>query len=92
MQVSFFATLREIVGARRVELALPDGASLQVILESVLRDYPQLRDELTDETGELSRHVHLFVDGRSSRYLPEGMATVVAAGQKVEFFPAVAGG
>ena len=37
-------------------------------------------------------HIHLFVDGRSSKWLPDGMKTRVDGSQMIEFFPAVAGG
>jgi molybdopterin synthase sulfur carrier subunit len=92
MRVSFYATLRKIVGTKHAELPLPERVTLQAILDAVLDTYPDLREDLLDETGALSRHIHLFVDGRSSKYLPEGMSTVVDAENTVEFFPAVAGG
>jgi molybdopterin synthase sulfur carrier subunit len=92
MRVSFFATLRKIVGSKHVELDLPDPVRLRDVLAAVLDSYPDLGDELVDETGSLSRHVHLFVDGRSSKWLADGMDSKVDGSQSVEFFPAVAGG
>lgn len=92
MRVSFYATLRKIVGTKHIELDVSDAPDLHEILRSTLNAHPALREELLDETGELSRHIHLFVDGRSSKWLPEGMNTRVDAEQSIEFFPAVAGG
>ncbi|MCG8589560.1 MAG: MoaD family protein [Proteobacteria bacterium] len=92
MQIGFYATLRKIVGAKYAEVSVPEGASLQEVLDAVVGAYPDLKEELLDEAGRLSRHVHLFVDGRSSKHLPDGLDTRVHAGQTVEFFPAVAGG
>jgi len=92
MQVSFYATLRKIVGQKTVDIALPEDPNLRDLLDEVLATYPDLRKDLLDETGELSRHVHLFVNGRSSKFLNEGMATPINASQMIEFFPAVAGG
>ena len=91
MRVSFYATLRKIVGTKHVELPLAE-ASLQEVLDTVLATHPELKDELLDESGQLSRYIHLFVDGRSSKFLPEGLSTRVDGSQTVEFFPAVAGG
>jgi len=92
MRISFYATLRKIVGQKHVELALPERCTLTEVLDAVVSAYPELREEVLDEKGELDRYVHLFVDGRSSKFLPEKMATVVDGSQSIEFFPAVAGG
>jgi len=92
MQISFYATLRGIVGAKNIELSLPEKPILQDVLDAVLRAHHDLEEGLLDGSGRLSRHVHLFVDGRSSKYLPEGMQTRIGGHHKIEFFPAVAGG
>lgn len=92
MRVSFYATLRKIVGTKHVELDVSDRPDLGEILAAVLHAYPALEEELLDETGGLSRHIHLFVNGRSSKWLPDGMKTRVEANETIEFFPAVAGG
>ncbi len=92
MRISFYATLRKIVGQKHIELSMPERCTLREILAAVLVAHPALRDDLLDEQGELDRHVHLFVDGRSSKFLPDGMDTLVDGEQKIEFFPAVAGG
>lgn len=92
MRISFYATLRKIVGQKHVDVVLPDACSLREILAAVVAAYPDLAEEVLDEAGELDRYVHLFVNGRSSKFLPEGMDTVVDGSQTIEFFPAVAGG
>ncbi len=92
MRISFYATLRKIVGQKHVELPLPERVSLEEILSAVVDAYPDLREEVLDEAGQLDRYIHLFVNGRSSKFLPGGMATVVDGSQTIEFFPAVAGG
>ena len=92
MRVSFYATLRKIVGTKHIELEVGDAPDLAEILAAVLRAHPALEGELLDETGGLSRHIHLFVNGRSSKWLPDGMTTRIESGETIEFFPAVAGG
>lgn len=92
MRISFYATLRKIVGEKHVELSLPAECSLREILEAVVTAYPDLREEVLDENGELDRYIHLFVNGRSSKFLADKMDTVVDGSQTIEFFPAVAGG
>ena len=92
MRISFYATLRKIVGTKHVELPLPLPCSLQAIIDAVIEAHPDLAVEILDETGGLDRSIHLFVDGRSSKYLEAGLATEVDGSQAIEFFPAVAGG
>jgi len=92
MRISFYATLRKIVGQKHIELEMPSRCSLSQILAAVVEAYPDLAEEVLDEKGELDRFIHLFVNGRSSKFLPEGMDTVVDGSQTIEFFPAVAGG
>ena len=92
MRISFYATLRKIVGQKHVKIDLPETCTLEQILEAVVAAYPDLREEVLDEDGKLDRYIHLFVDGRSSKFLPDGMATQVDASRTIEFFPAVAGG
>ncbi len=92
MKVNFYATLRPIVGQKTVELPLPDGATVQDVLEAIVAAYPAIRPELMDENGSLLGHVHLFVNGRDAPYLEEMMATKIKPTDKIDVFPAVGGG
>lgn len=92
MEVDFFATLRQIVGAKRVRFELTNGMTVWDLVEEIVARYPDLRPELLDEEGELYPHVHVFVNGRDAPYLEEGLDTALKAGDKVKVFPAVAGG
>ena len=92
MIIGFFATLRPIVGSKTLEVSLPDGTSVQALIDHLTERIPDLREAILDETGELSRKVHVFIDGRSAIYLENGLATQLAASQRVDIFPAVAGG
>jgi len=92
VRVSFYATLRQIVGTKHLELALPEGATVAELLEAVLRGYPDLGPFLFGDDGQLSRHVHVFVNGRGAVYLPRRLETPLAASDVVDIFPAVAGG
>ena len=54
--------------------------------------FPPLREQLLDANGKLYSHVHVFINGRDAPYLPNGVATVIAPGDTIDIFPAVAGG
>lgn len=92
MQVTFYATLRALVGEATVELALPEGATARDLVEELVRRWPRLRDTLLTEDGGISNRVNLCVDGRSVRWLPSGYGTVLTASASVDVFPPVAGG
>ena len=92
LKVSFFATLRQIVGAKQVEFSLPVGSTVQALLDEILNTYPALRHELVDENGQLYQHVNLFVNSRNALFLEQGMHTVLPENAVVGLFPAVGGG
>jgi sulfur-carrier protein len=92
MKVNFFATLRPIVGSKSVEFEEGDGLTVRQLMQQMIGRYPELRRELLNEQGELYPHVHVFINGRDAPYLEDGIDTVLATGDTVNVFPAVAGG
>jgi len=92
VQVDFYATLRLVVGRKTVDVSLPEGATVRDLLDTIVRRFPPLAEKLLDEAGRLSSHVNVFIDGRGAPYLENGLDTVLRADQKVDIFPAVAGG
>ncbi|MBK7895904.1 MAG: ubiquitin-like small modifier protein 1 [Candidatus Promineifilaceae bacterium] len=92
MKVHFFATLRQIVGQKTVEIDLPENSSVQDFLEIIVTQYPPMRKELLDENGNLYRHVHVFVNGRDAPFLKHGMNTIIQPDDTLNVFPAVGGG
>jgi molybdopterin synthase sulfur carrier subunit len=92
VRVSFYATLRDIVGARTVDLAVAEPISVRDLVAAMLASHPALAPVLIDASGDLSRGVHVFVNGRGAGFLPDGLDTRVSAADAVDVFPAVAGG
>jgi MoaD family protein len=92
VQVSFFATLRPIVGGRNFDVPLPAGATVRDLAEELARRWPELREYLFTDEGGLSRRVAIYVDGRNVRWLPDADATVLAEAQSIALIPPVAGG
>ena len=92
MEVSFYATLRQLIGTKTVDLPLPGGSTVQLLLDAVVERYPAMREELFDERGELYGHVHVFINGKDAPYLENGLATVLTSQDKIDIFPPVAGG
>jgi sulfur-carrier protein len=92
MMITFYATLREIVGGRSVDFPLPDGATVRQLLDEMIDRYPAIRRELLNEYGELYPHVHLFINGRDAPYLENGLDTILLPDDAITVFPAVGGG
>ena len=63
------------------------GGTVGVILETLVRSVPGLRDRLVESGPRLRPHINVFVDGE-----PADLATPVAAGAVVHVLPAVSGG
>lgn len=91
MEVRFYATLRDIVGGRSVEVELEAGATMQELLHRLFEQFPKLKPRVIDEDGELRHAVNIFVNGRSIRFL-EGLDTELQPDDDLSIFPPVAGG
>ncbi len=92
MQIRFYATLRPIVGGKTVEIADPAGKSIRELLDGLITEYPPLGPALFDEDQHLHQHVHVFVNGRDTHYLDNGLNSVVAVKDRIDIFPPVGGG
>ena len=90
--MSFYATLRPLVGTKTIEVPLCADATVEELLAEVIRGRPVLRECLLDDEGRLARYVNIFVDGRSARFLERGLATPIGNASAIDVFPAVAGG
>ena len=92
MQVNVYATLRDVVGGKAACLEVGADSTVRQLVDALVAQYPGLRAKLLDDQGELLAAVHVLVNGRDGYYLPGGMATRVAATDKIDIFPAVGGG
>lgn len=92
MRVHFYATLRAVVGQKTVEMDLPPDARAIDLAREIARRWPALAERVIDSHGEISRQVHLMVDGRNVRWLPDGSATPLRADATIDVFPPSAGG
>lgn len=92
MKVNFYATLRQIVGGKTADIPVEEGATVQQLLDEIISRYPALAPELLNDKGALYGHVHLFVNGRDSPFLDDGMDTVLNPDDTISVFPAVGGG
>ena len=81
--------LRQQAGnQKKVEVT---GATVGEALESLLGEYPGLREQIFTEDGSLNRFVNVYVNGRDVRYEQE-LETPVGESDEVILLPAMAGG
>jgi sulfur-carrier protein len=72
----------------RVEL---DASDVKALLDALESRFTGLRGLIRDETGEVHRHVNVYVDGEEISRL-QGQATPLALGAEISIIPALAGG
>ena len=68
-----------------------EGATVQAAVDELSRKFPGLKDRLLDEKGALRRYVNLFRNDEDIRG-GAGLATALAAGDRLTIVPAIAGG
>jgi len=92
MKVNFYATFRPLVGGKTIMLPLPEGSTVNVMLQTLFAHYPALTAQMLDENGHLFQHVHVFVNGRDVPFLEQGFDTVLKDSDSLDIFPPVGGG
>ena len=92
MRINFYATFRQIVGGKTLDLPVTGEVTVQQLLDQIFSRYPALRQELFDEHGCLYPHVHVLIEGRDVTYLKDGLQTLISSVDSVNIFPPVAGG
>ena len=90
--MNLYANFRQLAGAKSVEIDLPEGSTLPQLLERLFSLHPRLEPALVDSSRTLLPHVHVFVNGRDTQYLPEGTSMLLTPSDKIDIFPPVGGG
>ncbi len=85
------ATLRDIVGQKKIEVPFRHGQTVRELLGDVHELEPALYDAIIDENGELTGMVHILVHGRNITWL-QGMETIIEDHHQIVFMPPSAGG
>lgn len=92
MKVNFYATFRMLTGKKTVEFDLPVESTIRDLINQVIERFPAFTGQLIDDQGEMFRHIHVFINGRDTYYLPDGLETILQQNEKIDIFPPVAGG
>jgi sulfur-carrier protein len=92
MQINFYADLRPLAGGKTVNVEITQSMTARTALESVTRPRPALAEKIWNASGELYDHIHVFINGRQSVFLPQRMETPMQDGDTLDVFPPVGGG
>ena len=91
MRVKIFATLRQLVGEKEVEVRVDAGDTVRNVLEKLTAEYPALRERLLDSDGNLQGSITVFINGRSIELL-DGLNSTIQESDQLAVFPLLAGG
>ena len=92
MDVNFYADLRPLAGGKTVTVDMPVSTTVRAVLEAATSTRPSLAEKIWVAPGELHQHIHVFVNGRQSVFLAQGLETPVQPGDTLDVFPPVGGG
>jgi len=91
MKVKVFATLRQLIGAKEIEVSLEVGDTVGSVIARLVADHPVLGEHILDDEGNLEGYINVFVNRRSMRFL-DGLNTNLSEDDVLAMFPPVAGG
>jgi molybdopterin synthase sulfur carrier subunit len=91
MQVKFYATLRELLGATATDLPLEEPASARAVLAALTARYPALAPKVSPDGDLLAGQVTVLLNGRALQFL-NGLDTTVKPDDMLALFPPIGGG
>jgi len=92
MYVNFYADLRTLAGGKTFQVDIAVPATARAVLENVTGSRPDLAEKIWHTPGELYDHIHVFINGRQSTFLPQGLDTPLELNDTLDVFPPVGGG
>ncbi len=91
MQVTVYATLRDLLGRKELEVDAREGDSVRVVLRRLAENYPLLGSKLWDNEENLTGQVTILVNGRPLRFVG-GPDAPIRLGDDLKLFPPIGGG
>ena len=89
VEVKIPSPLRSLVGGK--DVIQSRGDTVEEVIQEVIAAFPQLRERLCDEKGDVRRFINIFLNGEDIRFL-KNLETPVHDGDSLSIIPAIAGG
>ncbi len=81
--------LRQVTGGQsKVQVT---GRTLEAVLTNLERQYPGVKKQVCDDSGDVRSFINIFVNGTEVRQL-QGLETALTETDEVSIIPAMAGG
>jgi molybdopterin converting factor small subunit len=90
--VNLNGVFRVETGVKTFELDNVEGLTAGKAVLAIISRYPVLHKFWVTEDGGLSEHVLVVLNGIDIYVHPEGLKTIVQAGDRLDFFSPLAGG
>ena len=95
MKVKFFATFRDMVNLKELEMDIPltksKSPTIKMLLDDIIEKYPLLQTEIYNDDGTVRKMTHILVNGRNIIHL-DGLQTRIKSSDEVALIPPVGGG
>ena len=89
VQVRIPTPLKKLTGGR--DLIKAQGRTVGEVLQWITETYPDLKERLRDERGEVRRFINIYVNDEDIRFI-QNLETPVKEGDQLSIIPAIAGG
>lgn len=90
VKVKLFATFRELVGKRELEIELRNASDVYELLNTLFSS-PDIREKIFNSDNKLKNHVIIVRNKRHINYF-NGLSTKLEDGDEVAIFPPAGGG
>ena len=90
VNIKFFANIKEITSTSSIDMELPEGTPIRILLEELYNIY-DLRNVIIDKNNQVNPYINIIKNGRQIKFL-DGLKTQLKDGDIVAIFPPVAGG
>ena len=73
------------------DIVKANGRTIREIIQWLTATYPELRDRLQDEHGEIRRFINIYLNSKDIRFI-QNLETPLKDGDQISIIPAIAGG
>jgi len=89
IEVRIPSPLKSLTGGKGVVQG--KGSNVGEVIQEILSAYPEMRERLCDEKGDVRRFINIFLNNEDIRFL-DNLDTPLTEGDSLSIIPAIAGG